>query len=170
MTGSVKVTATGPREIRIERDFDAPPANVFRAHTDPALVRRWLTGPAGWSMAQCEIDLRVGGAQRFVLQHRDGREMGWGGTFQQIVPGELLEHTELFDEDWTGGETLVRMEFQRNGNRTRLVQTMRLASEAARDGVLRSGMESGMEASYGLLDQVLGELHPATRQSQAAPA
>lgn len=67
-----------------------------------------------------------------------------------------LVHTEVFNDDWTGGETLVDMEFRQIGTRSRLVQTMHLSSGQARDAALASGMEIGMEVSYASLDRVLG--------------
>jgi uncharacterized protein YndB with AHSA1/START domain len=154
VTKSLEITAQGANSIQIVREFDAPASQLFRAYTQPDLVKQWLCGPRGWSLISCEIDLRVGGRQQFAMRHQDGREMHWGGTFQEVVPDRRLVHTEVFSDDWTGGETLVEMEFQQIGMRSRLVQTMHLSSEQARDNALRSGMETGMEASYATLDRL----------------
>ncbi|HEV2842730.1 MAG TPA: SRPBCC domain-containing protein [Chthoniobacterales bacterium] len=80
------------------RAFDATRDLVFDALTKPELVKRWLLGPPGWSMPICEIDLKVGGAYRYVWRHEDGREMGMGGTYREIVRPERLVNTELFDK------------------------------------------------------------------------
>ena len=64
--GTLRLTTPGERELVMTRSFDAPRQLVFDAHTKPALVRRWLLGPPGWSMPVCEIDLRVGGKYRYV--------------------------------------------------------------------------------------------------------
>src|SRR5947199_8947203 len=104
-TGILTVVARGDREIVLTRVFDAPRRLVFDALTKPELVRRWLLGPPGWSMVVCEIDLKVGGAYRYVWRHdRDGSEFGMRGVYREIVPPERLVNTESFDRPWYPGE------------------------------------------------------------------
>ncbi|WP_019904609.1 SRPBCC domain-containing protein [Methylobacterium sp. 77] len=155
MTSKLDLTLAGDREIVLARRFQAPRALVFRAFTEPALVGRWLLGPPGWTMPVCEIDLRVGGVFRYVWRHTDGREMGLGGAFREIVPNERLVHTELFDADWTGGETLVTTTFAESAGTTSARIAILYSSREARDTAARSGMETGMDASYVQLDKVL---------------
>ena len=76
-TGTMKVTTPTDREIVMTRVFDAPRGLVFDALTKPELVKRWLLGPPGWAMPVCEIDLKVGGAFRYVWR-RDSEEPTWG--------------------------------------------------------------------------------------------
>src|SRR5712671_4166706 len=102
------VTAPTDREIVMTRVFSAPRKLVFDAWTKPELVKRWLLGPPGWTMPVCEIDLRVGGKYRFEWRGQDGTVMGMGGVYREIVIPERIINTQLFDEDWTGGETLAR--------------------------------------------------------------
>ena len=105
--GTLKLTTPGERDLVMTRSFDAPRQLVFDAHTKPALVRRWLLGPPGWSMPVCEIDLRVGGTYRYVWQHdRDGTKMGMGGVYREIKMPERIVNTEKFDEAWYPGEAL----------------------------------------------------------------
>ena len=86
---SFKVSTPTDREIEVERDFNAPRQLVFDAFTKPELVRRWLLGPDGWTMPVCEIDLRVGGAYRYVWRKEStGKEMGMGGVFREVVRPE----------------------------------------------------------------------------------
>lgn len=158
-TQTLAITKPSPTEILVTRRFAAPRAHVFRACTEPALVERWMSGPAGWHMTRCTIDLRVGGAQRFEVRHDDGRTMGWGGVFREVAAPERLVHTEAFDEDWTGGEALVTIVFTEEAGETTMAMTIAYSSEAARDGALASGMASGMEESYARLDGLL----PAVR-------
>src|SRR5271165_5473116 len=102
---SFSVSTPTDREIRVTRDFDAPRGLIFDAFTKPELVRRWLLGPPGWTMPVCRIELRVGGAYRYLWRHEaDGKEMGVGGTFREIVPLERVVATEKFDESWYAGE------------------------------------------------------------------
>ena len=158
MTRPLEVTMPNALEAVITRSFNAPRARVWDCHTRPELVARWLLGPVGWSMPVCEIDLRVGGAFRYVWRHEKGREMGMGGTFLEVVPPERLVQTELFDEDWTGGETIVTQIFTERDGVTTLTMTTRYSSERARDAALATGMTGGMETSYARLDAMLSSL------------
>ncbi len=154
-TGALKVTTPTDREIVFTRVFDAPRELVFDAMTRPELLKHWLLGPPGWTMPICEIDLRVGGAYRYVWRSADGVEMGMGGIHREIVRPERIVCTQLFDEDWTGGEavgTLVLVE--RNGNTT-LTNTVLYSSREARDAVLKTPMEDGMAAGYDRLAELL---------------
>jgi uncharacterized protein YndB with AHSA1/START domain len=155
MTNALQVSTPNDREILLTRSFKARRELVWEAHTRPELVRRWLLGPPGWSMPTCDIDLRIGGKYRYVWRHEDGREMGMTGVFRDIVAPERIVSTELFDEDWTGGETLVTQVFSERDGVTSLAMTIRYASKAARDGALKSGMIDGMTAGYGRLDELL---------------
>jgi len=154
----LKITIPTDREIAMTRVFEAPRHRVFDALTKPELVQRWLLGPDGWSMPVCEIDLKVGGAYRYVWRRKDGSEMGMGGVFREIVPPERIVATEKFDEAWYPGEALSTTVLAEQGGRTTLTQTVLYESHEARDGVLKSGMESGVEASYDRLEQVLASM------------
>jgi uncharacterized protein YndB with AHSA1/START domain len=154
--GSLKLTTPSDREIAMTRVFAAPRKLVFDAHTKPELVRRWLLGPAGWSMPVCEIDLRVGGKYRWVWRHdQNGTEMGMGGVYREIKAPERLVATERFDEAWYPGESLNTLVLLEQDGRTTLTQTMRYESRAARDAVLKSDMERGVTASYDRLEQIV---------------
>src|SRR5271169_5383315 len=99
-----KIAARGDCEIVVTRVFDAPRRLVFDAFTKPELVRRWLLGPDGWTMPVCEIDLKVGGAYRYVWRKESvGLEMGMGGVFREIISPEKLVATEKFDDAWYAG-------------------------------------------------------------------
>src|SRR5262249_25867198 len=143
MTHALKLTAPSDREILMARTFDAPRELVFEAWTRPDLVKRWLYGPEEWKLAVCDIDLRVGGALRFVWRHTDGRSMGMGGVYREIAPPDRLVFTELFDEDWTGGETGGTMVFTERAGKTTMTQTVLYSSQVARDAGLKSRMERG---------------------------
>jgi uncharacterized protein YndB with AHSA1/START domain len=157
-TGSLEVTTPTEREIVMTRVFDAPRRLVFNAWTQPELVKRWMLGPPGWTMPVCEIDLRVGGRYRYVWRGEDGREMGMGGVFREVAPPERLVTTELFDEDWTGGETLSTLVLTEAGGRTTMVNTVLYSSQEARDGALKTGMADGVEASCVRLEELLATL------------
>lgn len=155
-SGALKVTTPSDREITMTRVFDAPRHLVFEAWTKPELVKRWLYGPDDWRLAVCEMDLRVGGASRFVWrQDGDGQEMGMSGVFREIAPPERLVFTEIWDDDWTGGEALNTLIFTELAGKTMLTQTVRYSSQGARDGALKTGMEQGIAVSYDRLAELL---------------
>jgi uncharacterized protein YndB with AHSA1/START domain len=108
---NLKVTTPSDREIMMTRVFDAPRSLVFDCYTRPELLKRWLHGPDGWLLVVCDNDLRVGGAFRWVWRNADGREMGMGGVHREIVRPERIVRTELFDQDWTGGEAVGTLAF-----------------------------------------------------------
>lgn len=155
--GALDITLPSPTEIRFVRAFKAPAKLVFDAYTIPALVRRWLLGPEGWTMPVCEIDLKPGGRFRYIWRHESGMEMGMRGTYTDIDAPRLITHTEVFDEDWTGGETQVRQDFSEAHGVTTVTQVVRYASETARDGALRTPMADGMEAGFVRLEVLLAK-------------
>lgn len=158
MIRPLEIATPSDLEVVITRDFDAPRELVFDCHVKPDLVRRWLTGPPGWTMPVCDIDLRVGGRYRYVWRGPNGEDMGMGGVFREIVRPERIVTNELFDEDWTGGETLVTTVFTEGGGRTRATLTVLYASKQAREGALATGMADGMESSFQHLDELLAAL------------
>ncbi|MGH7176882.1 MAG: SRPBCC family protein [Tepidisphaeraceae bacterium] len=155
MKNTLSLSAPTDREIVLIRGFDAPRALVYDAITKPQLVQRWLLGPPGWSMPVCEIDLRVGGRFRYLWRNTDGREMGMSGVYRELAPPDRIIHTELFDEDWTGGETVVTQVLSEQQSKTTLTVTIRYASEEIRDAVLKSPMETGVAASYDRLEELV---------------
>jgi uncharacterized protein YndB with AHSA1/START domain len=167
-SGTFKVTTPSDLEIAMTRVFSAPPRLVFDALTKPELVRQWLLGPPGWTMPVCEIDLRVGGAYRYVWRKDAGREMGMGGVFREIVPQERIVCTELFDEAWYAGEALVTNVLVEQGGKTTLTVTSRFETRETRDAVLKSGMESGVAVSYDRLEQLLASQGTAGMEKGAS--
>jgi uncharacterized protein YndB with AHSA1/START domain len=152
---ALKVTTPTDRELVMTREFNASRGMVFDALTKPDLLQRWLLGPPGWTMPVCEIDLRVGGKYRYVWENADGRKMGMGGTFQEIVRPSRVVATEVYEDYWTGGETLVTTELVETRGTTTLRMTVRYASQEARDAAIKMGATKGVEASYDRLDQLL---------------
>lgn len=154
--GNVKIGARGELEIVMRRVFNAPRHLVYRALTEPALIQRWLLGPDGWTMPVCTVDLRVGGKYRYVWKKdKTGEEMGMGGVFREIVPDQTIVCTEVFDHAWYPGEGLNTTSLSESDGTTTMDVVMQYATREARDGVLKSPMESGVEASYNRLADML---------------
>ena len=155
-SATVTISARGDREIVVTRVFEAPRGLVFDAYTKPELVRRWLLGPDGWSMPVCEIDLRAGGKYRYVWrQDSDGKEMGMGGVYREVVRPERFVATEKFDEAWYPGEAVDTVIFTEQAGKTTLTQTILYDSRETRDAVLKSPMQKGMAMSYDRLERFL---------------
>ena len=166
--GTLKVTTPSDREIMMTRVVDAPRSLVFDWYTKPDLLKRWIHGPEGWLLAVCDNDLTVGGAFRWVWRGPDGREMGMGGVHREIAPPERIVRTELFDEDWTGGETVATLVLTEQGGKTRSTTTVLYSSPEARDRALKTGMEQGVAANYDRLETLLAsELGRGRSQSAA---
>ena len=157
-TGRLVVTTPSDREIRMTRVFDAPRTLVFEALTKPELVRLWLGALAGWSFEVCEIDLRIGGAYRFLWRHADGSELGVRGVYLEIEPPGRLVNTEVYDQAWYDGSATGTAVLTEQEGRTTLTTTLRYESREIRDAVLRSPMESGVAAGYDALAGLLAGL------------
>jgi uncharacterized protein YndB with AHSA1/START domain len=155
---TLHVTTPSDREVMISRDFDAPRALVFDAYTRPELLKRWAGGPPGWTMIECQVDLRVGGAWRWVLEGPDGQRMGLGGVYLDVLPPERLVSTEVFDDPWYEGEATSMLVFTERAGRTTLTMTVRYASRAVRDAVLQTPMAQGVGAGFDRLAELLATL------------
>jgi uncharacterized protein YndB with AHSA1/START domain len=139
--------------VRIIREFDAPPAKVFRAHADPELVARW-TGPRSLEMKIDHFDCRTGGSYRYVMT-RDGDEFGFHGCFHEVRPSQLIVQTFTFEGE-PDSVALERLVFEDLGDgRTRLTATSLVDSFEGRDAFVASGMEEGVREGYERLDELL---------------
>jgi uncharacterized protein YndB with AHSA1/START domain len=152
-------TATTPsdREIVLTRLFDAPRHLVFEAMTRPEHVRRW------WgilddkhSVPVCEIDLRPGGAWRFVGRGPKG-EYGFHGVYREIAPPDRIVFTEIYDP-FPDVESVVTSIFTEENGKTRLTVKCLYPSVEVRDMVLGTGMAKGAAISYDRLEEVVAEL------------
>lgn len=140
--------------VRITREFDAPPAKVFRAHTDPDLVARWL-GPRQYEMVIDHYECRTGGSYRYVHRGDDG-EFAFHGSFHDVRPDDLVIIQTFTYEEWPDNVSLDRVALEElPGGRTRLVATSLVDSFEARDAFVASGMEDGVREGYERLDEVL---------------
>jgi uncharacterized protein YndB with AHSA1/START domain len=157
-SGTLKVTTPSPREVRMTRDFDAPKRLVWDCYTKPELIRKWMGGPPGWDLIECTSDTRVGGTWRRFMRGPNGEEMGFGGTFKEVVPFDRIVTSEKFDQPWYEGEAESTLELSEANGRTTLTLTVRYASQEVRDAVIRTGMASGVEAGFDVMAGVLAEL------------
>ena len=151
-------TLTLPTEeqILITREFDAPRELVYRAWTEPDLVRRWWHANRG-EMTVCDIDLRVGGAWRYVMVTPDGTEVAFHGEFREIAPNERIVQTEVF-EGFPDAGAVETLEFEDLDGRTRVTMLVQHERPEHRDAHVNSGMEDGLQDALDLLEQVAQSL------------
>ena len=151
-SGTAKVTLPADDQILITREFDAPRELVFKAWTTPELVARWWAGERG-KVTSIEIDLRVGGTWRYVMEANEGFEVAFHGEYREILPGERLVSTEVFEgmPDAAAVDTLTLTEAD---GRTQLSVLVQHTSKEHRDAHINSGMEDGMQEAMDALEQV----------------
>jgi uncharacterized protein YndB with AHSA1/START domain len=156
----LKITAEpGKQEFFIEREFDAPRELLYKAHTDPELYAQWL-GPRGLTTAFPIFEPRNGGSWRFIQKDAKGNEFAFHGVYHDLLPPERIIGTSEYEGlPETGHVSLETSLFEElHGNRTKLVSQSVYRSVADRDGMLQSGMESGIKESYERLDELLQKM------------
>ena len=151
-SGSAKVTLPADDQIVIERAFAAPAHLVWRAITEPELVRQWWHANRG-EITECEIDLRVGGKWRYAMRPQGGEEFAFYGEFLELVPNEKIVQTEIFAPFPDNGSTNTMTLTERDGV-THLRTLVQHQTPEARDMHINSGMEGGMQDAFDRLEQV----------------
>jgi uncharacterized protein YndB with AHSA1/START domain len=160
---SAKVTLPTDEQILVTREFDAPRHLVYKAMTTPDLVRRWWHAKRG-EVTACEIDLRVGGKWRYAMVADDGTEVGFHGEYVEIVPDERIVTREVYEGLPEGvseeqGSTVNTATFADAGDgRTELTLLIQTASKFARDAIIESGMEDGLQDALDLLEETAKSL------------
>jgi len=157
---TAQVSLPSDSEVRLMRQFKAPPDLVYKAYTTPALMRRWLTAMPGWTMPVCEMELRVGGKYRWYWRNEEnGQEFGFTGVFRDLIPKQKFVHTQVFDPGTMGGdmgdEAIITVEFAEKGGFTVVTTTMDYGTKESREAAMSTGMTDGMEMSYKALDKLL---------------
>ena len=155
-TGVTTYATPSDREIVVTRVVDAPRRIVFDAVSNPKHVPQWLTGPEGWTMPVCEIDLRPGGAWRYVYRKDDGSEMTLQGSYREVAPPVRVVSTESWGAEWP--ETVNTMVLTESEGQTTITITVRYPTKEARDAALKTGMKEGMDQGFAQLDDLLDTL------------
>ncbi|MGE0045898.1 MAG: SRPBCC family protein [Hyphomonadaceae bacterium] len=155
-----QVALPNDTDVVVTRAFNAPRALVWRAHTEPELLKRWMTGHDGWSFPVCEMDVRPGGKYRWRWRNdENGQEFGFYGEFHEISAPARFEHSEFFDPGDVGGDmgsgARITTEFAERDGVTTMTTTIRYKTKEEREAALSTGMTDGMEYSYQKLDDLL---------------
>ncbi len=157
-SGAMILTLPSDREIVLSRVFNAPRSLVFEAWTNPDHVKQWY-GCSMTTLLICEIDLRVGGAYRYVLSDSGGSHHTMQGVYREIAPPVRLVYTESYaTAGFTSNEALVTVLFAEHDRMTTLTSTILHQSKADRDAQIATGMEGGAAETFdrlaGLLTQI----------------
>ncbi|HVW16904.1 MAG TPA: SRPBCC domain-containing protein [Solirubrobacteraceae bacterium] len=152
-----------PDLVVIRRAFAAPPPLVWRAITEPALVSRWWPAGGHGTMRTCEIDLRVGGRWRYVMDLPEGGEVAFRGEYLELAEAERIVSTEAYEfagfedvpESYTTNTIMLAATVDGG---TGLETVVRCTSPEQRDAIIASGMEAGMQRSFDALDEVAASL------------
>jgi len=135
------------------REFDAPLAAVWRAHTDPELLSQWM-GPRGHRIEDMQFESRTGGSWGFTHRADDGATYRFRGVLHAVEEHESITQTFEF-EGVPGHVSLEKSVFEDLGERTRVRFHSVFQSVEDRDGMVASGMEGGMTEAYEQLDELL---------------
>lgn len=152
--GLAVVTLPTDTQILITRDFNARKHLVYQAWTTPELIKRWWSARRG-AVTVADVDLRVGGAWRWVMVTDDGFEVAFHGEYRELIPNERIVCTEVYEGfPEADAESLNTMTFTETNGRTTLTLLVQHARQAHRDAHINSGMEAGMQDAMDLLEQV----------------
>lgn len=152
MTTTPAAKPLSEREFVLEHTFQAPAAKVFAAYTDPEIVPRWWA-PRGGSIRVDAMDVRPGGAWRFVQRTPDGQETAFHGTYVEVLPVTRLVYT--FAVEGQQGEIRATVELTEQDGVTRLVLTNLCPSKEARDAMVRYGAAAGAKAAWTQLAEAI---------------
>ena len=145
----------GDRQLVVTRRFAAPPEAVYRAHTEPELVQKWLLGPAGWTMPVCVSEAKPGGKIRYEWTNGKGQGFYLTGEYLELEPYSRLVHVERMHMPDATPDNHVETTFEADGTGTLMTIRMTLPDAKTRAAMLATGMEHGMEASYVRLEDML---------------
>jgi uncharacterized protein YndB with AHSA1/START domain len=145
----------GDTHVVVTRHFAASPEAVYRAHTEPALISKWLLGPDGWTMPVCINDNRPGGKIRYEWSNGKGEGFYITGEILEVHPPNRIVHVERMHLPDPTPDNHIVTTFEPDGDGTLMTMRMTLPDEKTRTMMLNTGMERGMEMSYLRLEGIL---------------
>lgn len=145
MTSTAKAAPTSDRELVLTRIIDAPREKLFKAWTDPELLKQWFA-PLPWTTPFAELDVRPGGASLFVMRDPDGNEFPNRGVYLEVVENERLVFTDAFTKAWEPSEKPFMtgiVTFEDVGGKTRYTARARHWTVADREAHEKMGFHEG---------------------------
>jgi uncharacterized protein YndB with AHSA1/START domain len=155
MMSKLTLTAEGDRHVIVKRRFAAPPEAVYRAHTEPELIQKWLLGPDGWTMPVCICEARPNGKMRYEWTNGKGGGFYITGEFVELEPYSRIVHVERMHLPDPTPDNHIETRFDPDGTGTLMTMRMTLPDAETRAAMLKTGMEHGMEASYVRLESLI---------------
>jgi uncharacterized protein YndB with AHSA1/START domain len=149
---TMTLTTEGDRHVLVTRHFAAPPELVYRAHTEPDLITKWMLGPDGWTMPVCISEAKPGGRIRFEWTNGEGGGFYLTGEYIDLVPFSRIVHVERMHLPDPTPDNHVETRFEPDGTGTLMTVRMTLPDAETRAAMLATGMEHGMEVSYARLE------------------
>ena len=146
--GKMTLQIEGDRYVVVKRRFAASPEAVYRAHTEPALIQKWMLGPDGWTMPVCICEARPNGKIRYEWTNGSGGGFHLTGEFLELEPFRRIVHVERMHLPAPTPDNHVETTFDPDGTGTLMTMRMALPDAQTRSRMLATGMEHGMEASY----------------------
>lgn len=160
MSTTDKTSSNPDRELVLTRVIDAPREKVFRAWTDPALLKQWFA-PLPYTTSEAEMDVRPGGANRIVMRDPQGNEMPNRGVYLEVVENERLVFTDAYTKAWEPSEKpfiTVILTFEDQGGKTKYTARVRHWSVADREAHEKMGFEKGWGQCTDQLAELVGKL------------
>ena len=154
-TSKMTLKTEGDKHVVVTRWFAATPEAVYRAHTEPSIIQKWLLGPDGWTMPVCVNEARPGGKIRYEWSDGNGNGFYLTGEYVALEPFRRIVHVERMHLPDPTPDNHVETVFEREGNGTLMTMRMTLPDAKTREAMLATGMENGMEASYVRLETIL---------------
>ncbi len=158
MTAALSTTAD--RELVLTRLIDAPREKVYRAWTDPSVLRQWFA-PAPYTTPKAELDVRPGGSNLIVMRGPDGQDMPNRGVYLEVVPNERLVFTDAYTSAWEPAEKpfmTVILTFDNEGGKTRYTALVRHFTVADREAHEKMGFHQGWGLCTDQLAKVVAAL------------
>lgn len=155
MNNQLSLELEGEKVVIVKRRFAAPPALIYRAHTDANLVKQWLLGPDGWTMPVCIYEAHPGGKIRCEWSDGKGGDFYLTGEFVELDPPHRTVHIERMHLPDPTPDNRVETTFTSDGTGTLMVMRMNLPDAQTREMMLATGMKEGMEVSYARLEEQL---------------
>lgn len=154
------LTTEGDTHVVVKRRFAARPESVFRAHTEPELIQKWLLGPDGWQMPVCISEPKPGGRIRYEWSDGKGNGFHLTGEYIELEPHSRIVHVERMHLPDPTPDNHVETRFEADGEGTVMTLRMTLPDAETRSAMLATGMDQGMEASYARMEEMMakGEL------------
>ena len=160
MTATAQAQSIADRELSLTRLIDAPPEKVFKAWTDPELLKQWFA-PAPYATPVAELDVRPGGANFIVMRSPDGQDLPNRGVYLEVVENRRLVFTNAYTEAWVPSEKpfmTVILTFEDEGGKTRYTARVRHWTVADREAHEQMGFHKGWGQCADQLEALVAKL------------